>query len=907
MATRRGRFGRIRQVPSLTSQFVAIAREMQNLRDQNMKSAWENGGLFEGKKVTDDMLLEHFRERRGKVDPNDPLWDYYNNLVQNYEFAIAESKMTLKYAEKKVGEAAMAKFYRHWAGKLPQDSEAYRALMRSAAQYLDIAKSRGRAGAASARASAYANSMQSNYDKNEKGYDTSTMFLAAAMVLDQGGLTEGEYEQIVQAVQGRGGKNLAEVLSATEMDHAKVERALDRLNNDPAFADLKAQMDAAMKGVPGYNGTLTYDQWIAFGESKSNGLDNRVGISKTFGDKSGAESARVAGQGFDRWLLANKDIDVVKEYSDAKRKFATALADPTLTAGEVVALGDQFRATLTTLMGSAESDWVKGSLEAEISALDGKWDGALSISESPAGATTAEANPQAVDDSAGDLASTAYTMQRARQDVELLSNGGVYAPIPGAKPGGPQWMVIPNPGPVDPNKGFTVFVTEGGRTVPYVVPIGDITAQGGQGVDPNTGRPTAGANLIPGADSLLGKVATLPDGRTVYGIYVNGGDLMWYSEPPWTTAQTSDGRPSVSAVADGKGGMTVTILTDGGTSMVDPRSALAPSVTDEKLMNSARFGDPWVAAALGDFPMPGTDDTTGKVGGTSGRWDLVNANAADIKTYYDTTFGSAQMPTGATNPDGSPVLGKAADVLFAQFKDAQVTAAALIRDPRLLQQNAASSVGERFWLDYERAYSHGRPQEQNHTLWGLLGDTPAAQKYLAEQRQIASQKNTYGKMEGYAAAAAASPSGVAEVISEAAARQRALDLIRSMPRTTRMDAIKYQQALSAVNDSPALKLPDVVSQFTGQKPSWFIDQTPPAPTFNLGNGAQITVIPGMKMGPNGWELPGLTPPKSPAPTPEMVPHGAPPTTAALKVPTAPTLNTTTLDFGRYAGKQVPLP
>ena len=94
MATR-GKFGRYPTTstqPSLANTIVAIAREMQNQRDSNIMSAWQKGGTFEGKPVTDEMVLAHWKERMRHVSKDDPLYDQYSETVDQLHYSIAESK-----------------------------------------------------------------------------------------------------------------------------------------------------------------------------------------------------------------------------------------------------------------------------------------------------------------------------------------------------------------------------------------------------------------------------------------------------------------------------------------------------------------------------------------------------------------------------------------------------------------------------------------------------------------------------------------------------------------------------------------------------------------------------------------------------------------------------------------------
>jgi hypothetical protein len=77
---RTGRFGRQpRSAQSLTNTLVAIAREFQRTQDQNLMDAWQKGGTVNGGKVTDAMVLKHWKDRMEGVSKDDPLYDTYKN------------------------------------------------------------------------------------------------------------------------------------------------------------------------------------------------------------------------------------------------------------------------------------------------------------------------------------------------------------------------------------------------------------------------------------------------------------------------------------------------------------------------------------------------------------------------------------------------------------------------------------------------------------------------------------------------------------------------------------------------------------------------------------------------------------------------------------------------------------
>ena len=165
---RRGKFGRLPlAAPSLTNTLVSIAREMQNQRDQTLMDAWQKGGMFEGQKATDELVIAHWRQRLAAVDKNDPLYDTYKNTISQYEYSIAESKASTEYAQGKRSDTAMAQFYLDWAKRVPQNSEFWRVLQRDAAQFMQASKAKGKAAADQAKELAYQQSQNADYQKNE--------------------------------------------------------------------------------------------------------------------------------------------------------------------------------------------------------------------------------------------------------------------------------------------------------------------------------------------------------------------------------------------------------------------------------------------------------------------------------------------------------------------------------------------------------------------------------------------------------------------------------------------------------------------------------------------------------------------------------------------------------------------
>src|SRR4051812_18042617 len=106
---RRGNFGRSpRPAASLQNTIISIAREMQNQRDQNVMDAWQKGGLFEGKKATDEFVLNYWKQRAGSVSKDDPLYDTYHNAQTELDYSIHESKVRTLYAQGKMSDSQTA-------------------------------------------------------------------------------------------------------------------------------------------------------------------------------------------------------------------------------------------------------------------------------------------------------------------------------------------------------------------------------------------------------------------------------------------------------------------------------------------------------------------------------------------------------------------------------------------------------------------------------------------------------------------------------------------------------------------------------------------------------------------------------------------------------------------------------
>lgn len=188
---RTGRFGRLpTAAPDLSSQIVSMMEQWQNAEDTNILDAWQNGGKYKGKKVTDKRILDYYKDRRNSYDKDDPEWTEWNNDIWQMRFQIADQKVRMNYSLGKIGEAAVAKHYRTWAKKMPKNSEFYRNLMASAGQF-EVSSGSGRA--AAGKSYDYA-AMQRRLESWQEPIDKAGRFLQAidAYAMSMGYIQQGQ-------------------------------------------------------------------------------------------------------------------------------------------------------------------------------------------------------------------------------------------------------------------------------------------------------------------------------------------------------------------------------------------------------------------------------------------------------------------------------------------------------------------------------------------------------------------------------------------------------------------------------------------------------------------------------------------------------------------------------------------
>jgi len=582
---RTGRFGRLpRTAPNLTSVIIAIIREAAAQQDQNIVNAWEDGSEYEGKPVTDQMLLEHITKRRNALSPEDPEWDRWNVMLDTYSFSIEESKMSLRYAQHGVNETQMATFYTEWAGKLPVDSEAYRNLMRSAAQFLDAAKARaeqearaggggGGGGSRSSRGSQanYDAEAMGVYEANERGYDVATDIMLQAAYR----------AGILQITDTADPDDLADLRGGDEADHARFLNLFDQINTDPDYADIKQAL--ADEGL----GDLTYGTYITLGDAKAAGIEQRIGLAYAYDDVSGAEDLQDDLTEYNVQRLLVNDIDETAAYQHLRRAFDVSMDRPGMTPWEVRDAYTRYRNGLDALDASAASDQTRGFLNNERRALRGEQD-----TEMGTGPTLYEGNEGGQRTAEGsDSGGIATLVRETESRIQAVETGGAYLTAFIDPDSGLQaYDIIPRgtPGLGDQGLGMVVWTSVGpGRSVPTYVAFTPIYAQGTAGRDPRTGR--AQVEVAASSDQLVGQFYVL-NGKRYYGVYTEGavGDLTWFADDPFTV-----GEQDRTISNDGSLVLRFTLPEGEDPALgFDPGRVIDPIALDMELPRSTRFDNP---------------------------------------------------------------------------------------------------------------------------------------------------------------------------------------------------------------------------------------------------------------------------------------------------------------------------
>lgn len=587
-----GRFGRNRRLngqSNLTQIIAGLMREQRQAEDRAAFDAWQNGGEYKGKPMTDARILAYAKGRRDMMATDDPLWDEWNNTLIQTKFSIGEQKIGLSFQQGKVGAGAVAAWYRSQLSKIPKDSAFYRTVAGRAAEWAKSA-------AGSARGSA-------------RG--------AAGQAL------ETRYERLTRRIQA------ADALEAAIEQEAR-RRGVLYGNGSLSQADATA-VEAMFDGGLLVNGVqVTYDDW------RQTALD-RYGAWVRMGDVYRAKGWDPTKLHDDqqkalRTLTGINAVDDKAKYELARdlwlRRIDGAQGDPDAIARATA----DYDAALAGIHASASSPTGKqendpdflGGLLNERSALQGKYVG-------PSVATiTGQAESDDAEKTATDIVENAIALK-------ALNNG--TGRLVQDEPGG-QYFVDTDPwGTIDMDPGYqTTVVYINGKLrevalkgVPVrsamlvapdgsVVPVDQIEGSIQKYLDSGYAESDGG--------QTVGYVYTTGRGQTTFGVYDANGVLKFTDENPFT-----------SWAPNREGGLSVF------------GSALKPDAKGVVRVDTATLTRPepqtWTAA-----PITGGTDANTVAGFLEAQGDTETAAAIRAQFGTPTTLGNGQVSDSQAERNG---------------------------------------------------------------------------------------------------------------------------------------------------------------------------------------------------------------------------------------------------------------
>lgn len=558
---RTGRFGRQpRSAPDLTNTLVAIAREFQNQRAQNIMDAWKKGGTFEGQKATDELVLAFWREKAKGVSKDDPLYDTYSNSVTQLEYSIEESKMTARYAQGQVSDSAMAAFYMGWSRKVPKNSEFYRVLLRDAGQYMRAAKAKSEAEARRLAEERYQNAQNGTRKQKEAAGEYAIDTLRRIAQSGNAGLG---IAGIIEA-PGSGSDltqfdpndpnimlKLISVITTSFADGAKGEETVgapkasgqviyhDDDGNPVTGKDIMAQFQ---KLDPNFRPGTPFDLKYISGliDRQKQGLDERIARAQATGHMQDVTSLTKSKEYVSLLGRQVEAYPVQKAYQDIRSEYEAVVADPTASPAAVVKAWEKYSAELTALSKDeriASNDAMRSMLAAEAA---GKTDGPT-LAETFTGLGGGNFTGQSKD-----AAENQAGIEFMRSQIEAVESGqavwtygrqdanGNFVPEAGGRVIGAATPQAVEAGGVN-TQVVVVPDPRGGTPLKMAVTALPIYATA---TDPTTGEPLKATNGQP-----IGYAYDLPNGgsvKTIYGFQTKSG-FMFSENPPWADNLTPKG------------------------------------------------------------------------------------------------------------------------------------------------------------------------------------------------------------------------------------------------------------------------------------------------------------------------------------------------------------------------------
>ncbi len=562
---RTGRFGRApRSAPNLTNTLIAIAREAERQRDQNIMDAWQQGGMFEGKKATDELVLAHWKGRIAGVSKDDPLYDTYKNAHSQLDYQIHESKMTASYATKGKTDAQMVAFYLGWAKKVPRNSEFWRVLQRDAGQYMRAAKSTSQVDVGRAKELAYNNAQTDTYNTRERASEYITDIIRR---MAQSGHAGSSQDQLI-AGPGSGSDfaqfdindpedmiRLIQLITPTSTRETtiggpgarKPSSETTTVNGGILFHDDSGNpvtgqdvADQLAKFDPNFTKgqaiDLSYVQDLA--QTQIKGLDERIARAKKTGHMTDVSNLEKQKTYFAMVGRMKNAWPIQQSYNMARATYDSVVGDPSASPQAILKAWGTYQNELFALAGDSRieaDDATRSRLTAEANGQTGS----PTLAESFTGLVDGQFDGTATD--SGENARQIEFMQ-GQVDAVKTSGGavvwtnGVYNADGSFTPqaGGPSigagdYATIATAG----TQAKVVFIpdTLGGGPIPVLM----------QGIPVKAAaRDANGADVPPGNNNPLAMAYDITVGgktTTVYGFDIRNADgtskTVYSTDPPW--------------------------------------------------------------------------------------------------------------------------------------------------------------------------------------------------------------------------------------------------------------------------------------------------------------------------------------------------------------------------------------
>lgn len=344
--SRRGSFGlQPRVAPNVSGQIVALAREYVQKRQALIMDAWRNGGTFEGKKATDEMVLKFWEGEAKDLSKDDPNYESAQNNIMQLQYGIAQSKADVLHAQGKLSDTAYAQFFLKWAAKVPHNSEFYRTLQKDAAQLIESSKAKSRANGERAKTEAFNTFVKSMTDSKIAIGDAMTAALSK-LSKDTG-----------LSITGNGDELLAMLTS-------------DVKSNPDSYRLL---LDTIHKGDPHFDGQLTEGYFSQHIKEAVAGYDLIADRAQQAGYVSAYASAAQGMASMNQWGQNLKVWPVSETYSTAMNAFNKVMADPNASQMDKTTAAAAASAQLTELTKTSGIDaGSKSMIEADAQRLLGQ-------------------------------------------------------------------------------------------------------------------------------------------------------------------------------------------------------------------------------------------------------------------------------------------------------------------------------------------------------------------------------------------------------------------------------------------------------------------------------------------------------------------------------------------------------